>query len=582
MKFKNLLSILIVLLTLFLLSGTALAIPITNEAEFLAIGTDSTTLAGIYELTVDLDFSTPSSFTPIGTVADPFTGKFDGQGHEITGIDYSAASGNNYGIFKSIDGAEIKNLNVTSSTFSISSSGGNYVGILAGRVDGGSKIENVILTDCSVSSVGDYVGMLAGWVNDSTVSNVTITFSASPSNYIVGGNDQVGGLIGNVSDSTIKACAIYDIDDIFDVIGVGQVGGLAGNVSDSEIESCYIIAYVTATGNNVGGLVGDLLSSDVKSSFYIGNVDGVNNVGGLVGRVDNSDISQCFTFSDICGVDRVGGFIGVIRGSVAADSTLINDSFFIGSAEGTANVGSFVGRVNSNTEELKIKSSYAHCENPLTSDYDLLFISNVESGAIGAVAVEESFNRYDLGASTYGISIDDDLEFGNIDTFTVLANNGGYIQSTPWDIDSTLTLSSTSVWYLDATNISAPLLRFSVTVPTTSSSSSSKGGSGTGSARIVGNQSISSPNPSPGQVDSTPTSSVPNPVPTTSNNNTSNVSNTSNNNTSNVSNASNTSNTSSPSSIFNWQLIVLVLVGIVIIAGVVYFVWNKKRVTKMK
>ena len=537
---------------LFLLSGTASAISINNEIEFLKIGTDPAyPLTGNYELTNNLNF-TGMTFVPIGSGTSPFTGTFDGQRYEITGIDYSIGSGSNYGIFRNLNNSEIKNLTIDSSKFSISGSNGHSVGILAGQMSNGSVITNITITNCSVDSVGDHVGMLAGRADNSTISNIAVEFGSGSTNCIVSGNSRVGGLVGLVSNSTIKDAYV----EAYLLTAMGdKVGGLVSDVNNSTIQSCFYIGNITG-GTNAGGFVGDVNNSVIQSGFFVGNITGTDRVGGFAGRIERSSISQCFSIVDspLTGNNMVGGFVGVIRDSLGTETSSIENSFSMGAITGASDVGSFVGRVNQNVT-LQITSSYAFCFDDSSSQFDLLFINYVLPGPfVAVITVDDSFNLYDtaFGSLTYGIPIDEN-QFIDIDTFKSI---GGLI-ATDWDITASST--SNSIWYADGAL--PPQLRFE---KVDNGNGRNNEGSNVSNGRGFGHAYIVHPNDS-----SAPTlnsSSEPEIIqnipdtPIISNNNIQNEN-------------SNNPETSG----FNWRLSLLLLIGIVIVVCSVFYILNKNR-----
>lgn len=104
----------------------------------------------------------------IGSDGNPFTGKFDGQGHTIT---YSYDFSDNYcGLFSFISGATIRNLRVEGSVVTR----GIHYGALIGYGDGTMLIENVV-TDVNIvgehSGVTGNGGMIGALYGDITFNN---------------------------------------------------------------------------------------------------------------------------------------------------------------------------------------------------------------------------------------------------------------------------------------------------------------------------------------------------------------------------------------------------------------------------
>ncbi|MCD6383110.1 MAG: hypothetical protein J7L88_01455, partial [Thermoplasmata archaeon] len=130
----------------------------------------SKNLAGHYELANDIDASVTktwnggSGFAPIGTLASPFKGIFDGRGHKIINLYINRPSQSHVGLFGYISrNAVIENVGLVN----VNVSGDRYVGELVGenywgRVNNSYAMGNV--------SGNMFVGGLVGW-NEGTVKN---------------------------------------------------------------------------------------------------------------------------------------------------------------------------------------------------------------------------------------------------------------------------------------------------------------------------------------------------------------------------------------------------------------------------
>ena len=121
-------------------------------------------------------------WTPIGTAANPFSGTFDGNNHEISGLDVNNPTLDYQGLFGYVDGGTVENLGVSGTVI-----GRNYVGGVVGQSDHNSSV-----TDCyNAGSVEgqDEVGGVVGWsINNSSVTDCYNTGS-------VEGQNQVGGVV---------------------------------------------------------------------------------------------------------------------------------------------------------------------------------------------------------------------------------------------------------------------------------------------------------------------------------------------------------------------------------------------------
>lgn len=130
------------------------------------------------------------SCTPIGNSSKKYTGKFDGQGHTISGL-YCNISTSSAGLFGCLDYGEIKNVGVIDSYFN----GSNYVGGVCAWNYGG-KITACYNTGTlkSDSSVGGVCGWNLG-------GKITGCYSIGT----VNGSGSVGGVC-RIKDGTITGC----------------------------------------------------------------------------------------------------------------------------------------------------------------------------------------------------------------------------------------------------------------------------------------------------------------------------------------------------------------------------------------
>lgn len=157
---------------------------ISSEAdlkEFRAIvnGESETAQNASAHAALAADVTLTEEWTPAGTEAAPYTGTFDGAGHEISGLSINRpdeANGEYIGLFGYIDGGVVKNLTVR--TVDANTAGGEYavtgyqcVGIIAGYINDGATMENCVAygsvnATCTLSGLkGDeacYVGGIVG------------------------------------------------------------------------------------------------------------------------------------------------------------------------------------------------------------------------------------------------------------------------------------------------------------------------------------------------------------------------------------------------------------------------------------
>jgi hypothetical protein len=177
----------------------------------------------------------------IRLVGEPFTGSFDGQGHEIRDLFISYSGEPQAGLLGCVGkGGIIKNLGVVNATLTFSSD-----------VQGLVRLDETAVRSLDVAPIFG-VGILVGF--------------------------SMGSVIESYSSGTVSARV--------DV----SVGGLVGQ-NTGTVNNCYSTANVTGTWG-IGGLVGsngDLIYGGTLSNCYsTGSVTGNAYVGGLVGKNEGS------------------------------------------------------------------------------------------------------------------------------------------------------------------------------------------------------------------------------------------------------------------------------------------------------
>lgn len=190
-----------------------------------------------FRVTADITFGENDTFTPIGTGDEtdgtPFQGTFDGQGHTISGINYSDPEGVGIGFFGYIHyPVVIKDVKLENCSFT-----GNYeVGAIAGW-NGGSTDHEVTwgISGCTVG-------------NNVTVTAVTATIEGDsyPGAF-------AGGIIGACNNMPVKDCVSGATVTGDELVG-GITGRLLSSVANGQevgvIENCYFSGTATATGSS--------------------------------------------------------------------------------------------------------------------------------------------------------------------------------------------------------------------------------------------------------------------------------------------------------------------------------------------
>ena len=246
-------------------------------------------LAGTYILDNNIDASATSTwnsgagFAPVGTTSSSFKGRFDGQGHTISGLYINRPSQNYVGLFGyGTTGISIANVGLVGDTVS----GMGYVGSLAGLISGGTVSNSYATGSVIGGSSGGFAGGLVGQ-NNGVISNSFATASVRVGDKSGDDGGLVGANFGTISSS-------YATGGVTTGTVSGNDGGLVGYDS-GLISDCYATGNVNGPSADycVGGLVGYLSGGTVSNCYAAGKVSG-SSVGGLVadnqsgGQVSNS------------------------------------------------------------------------------------------------------------------------------------------------------------------------------------------------------------------------------------------------------------------------------------------------------
>lgn len=241
----------------------------------------------VVSLEADLDLTDVNwvpigaKFTSDGEIVNYFSGKFYGNGHTISNLDFSHNYGKSeypsFGFFSEIYGAEISGLTIQGTVDVDSEKEYTFFGTLAG-VAGGCKI-----SDC--------------------VANLSF---ANNENRVYGAL----GLIGYSVDTTIEYCKNKGNYTITGDVGSLYVGGIAGFAGGtSEINYCVNTGDMTVNAPCAGGIVGHLTgNAKLINCYSVGKLTpcgkGIEDIGGIVGTVGsssgtNNTVQHCYFGGEI-------------------------------------------------------------------------------------------------------------------------------------------------------------------------------------------------------------------------------------------------------------------------------------------
>ena len=290
---------------------------VDNKQAWDAISTmtQNSDFAGKYiEITDDIEGIT----TKIGNYQTGFAGVLNGNGNTIS-LNYSFGGGvANQGLIGHLkSGGILKNLVLTGSLSSTSTSGDLNIGPAVGVLSGG-RVEDVS-SFVNVSVKSFVVGGVVGKTDSSSVIKNCV-FDGS---FTFGGtsttNISLGGIVG-IANGTIENC-INKTD--FSVTGV-QVGGIAGKGENTNFVSCTNYGNITTSSNNVdtsktglGGIAGLANYGSIKGCKNYGKIEATNAtmVGGIGGKIcDGETLEDTTNYGEVKGKGQVGGLGGRVKG----------------------------------------------------------------------------------------------------------------------------------------------------------------------------------------------------------------------------------------------------------------------------
>ena len=275
----------------------------------------------VVSLEADLDL-TGIAWAPIGSVFDGdgnllhyFSGKFYGNGHTISNLDFSENYGKteypSFGFFSEVYGAEISGLTIQGK-LDVSNSGYVYFGTVAG-VSADSKISDCV-SDVSFTDTDKYINgtaALCGYAINSTIEhcqnkgNFTITKDTT--------QFWMGGIVGRAQKSTVQYCA--NTGDM--TSWTPHTGGIVGELYQaSKIINCYSTGKMVPLGNGTtdfGGIAGTVGAGTKISHCY------------FAGEVDLSQYTATTPYK------RLGGIAGGVSGvsGVSSDTPAFENNYFI-------------------------------------------------------------------------------------------------------------------------------------------------------------------------------------------------------------------------------------------------------------
>ena len=355
-----------------------------------------------FKMVKDIDMKGITDYIPVN-YDENFERKihFDGGNFTISNFYYDkAVNGANYGSLFGVLYGSVKNLKVDKATINAT----NACGVIGGYVGTGGKpglVENVTITNSSVTNSGDRAGGVCGNAKEATFRNVsfqgsvTSTYTAKEAKSggfaghtetsavfencsadvtVTGEKNDLGGFVGKITGNeiTFTGCDVK-VDLTSNQVGKNRCGGFLGWNSSSKatFTDCHVLAGSTITNDktwsagdngNFGGFIGfgDTTGSVVTISGCSASVSiNVNDKstynGGFIGGTgyeSTMTITDCHAEGSVKGANYVGGFFGAVQNNVEIERCWSS----VNVTSTGQRVGSFVGTT---TKPLTIRNCYS-------------------------------------------------------------------------------------------------------------------------------------------------------------------------------------------------------------------------------
>lgn len=252
-------------------------------------------------------------WTPIGSNANPFAGKFDGNGKTISNLQINKSSMNDVGLFGYAKVIEAKN-NAEIHNFTINNAsvkGYLNVAIVCGRPYASVKLYDINITGHVELDGRSYVGAIAGY-GYTEIDNCKV--QADDSSYVNASYIYAGGICGFRGEGNGNTTySISNCNSNIDVTGLSYVGGITGICHyGNTIDNCHVTANITETisdsnipapdesdKNGIGGIAGITVSDaslkcTIKGCSFTGSLTTNYEINhdGIVGGDKDGNVQQ--------------------------------------------------------------------------------------------------------------------------------------------------------------------------------------------------------------------------------------------------------------------------------------------------
>jgi len=310
-------------------------------------------LSSYYVIKNDIDLY-GVDWTPIGTYGNPFAGHLDGGNFAIKNLKLVSEAVVNQGLFGAIIGGTVQNLSILNAY--LETSNAISCGILCGFIDD-ATISGMTVTGTSISktgAAGGLIGLSCDDVGANTISDCVVIVS------VIAGGD-AGGIVGSITEATEQLTMEHCVATV-NLVAEVNAGGLVGQSGNAtcKADECRATGIVTlrAAGVCAGGL-GGFVSMDAKNCYSLCTVkceaeDNGAVMGGLFGEIHPyapaaPNITNCYS-AGLVGPTSTGLTGGMISSDDWAPSVIVA-SFWDTEASNQATSDGGVGHVTSDMKK---------------------------------------------------------------------------------------------------------------------------------------------------------------------------------------------------------------------------------------
>jgi hypothetical protein len=313
-------------------------------------------LSAHFVVVADLDMSSISPFTPIGSDAARFTGSFDGGGFVISNLTITTTTAERglFAVFApAVWGDAIQNVVIRDSRITIAANSGALVG----------SLHNGIVQDCEINarvvSTGNMVGGIVG-----RAFGTSIIRRCWFGDTLSGTGSNLGGIVGTTNNNSLVTDC-YTTGHVEAITTRNYAGGIVATVNNNAIvQNCYSTASVRAN-RYTGGIVAMNSGNPAGSSPTVQNNVAINR------RIENVTTASGDAHRLI---GQVMGTNGIIRGNYA----LQNMQFFMGGTLQTTLPGDSLNGINGLSKTLtELQTQATYTTAPMDWDFNSVWRMDV-------------------------------------------------------------------------------------------------------------------------------------------------------------------------------------------------------------